>query len=278
LHVDEKTIDVVCEAGRAKAALLRERPLQYFVLATLAGAYIGFGVMLIFAIGAPLQAVAAASTKAVMGASFGVALALVIFAGSELFTGNNLVMAVATLSGKASTGSTTKVWAASFVGNLVGSLFLAALVVQSGLMKKGPVSAFIQQAASAKMNAPWMELFVRGMLCNTLVCLAVWMGYRVKDETAKLLLICWCLFAFVGAGFEHCVANMTLMAMALFSAHAPDVSWAGYVRNLVPVTLGNLVGGAVFVGAAYWFVAKGAPSVAVPSEAKAGEAKARIAA
>jgi nitrite transporter len=107
------------------------------------------------------------------------------------------------------------------------------------------------------MNAPASELFFRGVLCNALVCLAVWMGLRTKDETARLVLIFWCLFAFIGAGFEHSVANMTLLGMAVLVPHDPSlVSWAGFARNLLPVTLGNVVGGAVFVAGAYWFATR----------------------
>ena len=108
------------------------------------------------------------------------------------------------------------------------------------------------------MGAPLLELFFRAILCNALVCLAVWMGMRAKDETARLLLIFWCLFAFIGAGFEHSVANMTLLSIGLFLPHDPHlVSWAGFARNLVVVTAGNIVGGALCIGLPYWYVAQG---------------------
>lgn len=253
----QETIKVVIGSARAKTRLLWASPLQYLVLAMLAGAYVGFAVILVFSIGAPLQAAGSASVKVVMGASFGVALALVIFAGSELFTGNNMVMTIGTLAGEVSWRSTLAVWAASYLGNLGGSLLLALAAVKSGLMTKAPVKDFIASAALAKMSAPFGELFYRGLLCNTLVCLAVWTALRVKDDTAKLGMIFWCLFAFIGAGFEHSVANMTLLGISLFSAHDPRISWGGLLHNLVPVTLGNIVGGAVVVGAAYYYVALG---------------------
>jgi len=256
--VEHETIAGIAAAARAKALLLRHGPRQYLVLSALAGAYVGLGIVLIFAIGAPLQAAGSGATKAVMGASFGVALTLVIFAGSELFTGNNLVMTVGALSRTVAPGALAKVWAASFAGNLSGSMLLALAVAFSGVLSKAPAKEFVLGAVAAKMAAPAAELFFRGILCNALVCLAVWMGLRTKDETARLVLIFWCLFAFIGAGFEHSVANMTLLALGLFLPHDPNlVSWTGFGRNLGIVTLGNIIGGALLIGVPYWYVAQG---------------------
>ena len=256
--MEHETIAGIAAAARAKANLLRHGPRQYLILSALAGAYVGLGIVLIFAIGAPLQAAGSGATKAVMGASFGVALTLVIFAGSELFTGNNLVMTVGALSRTVAPGGLGKVWAASFVGNLLGSMLLALAVAVSGVLSKAPAKEFVLGVVAAKMAAPAVELFFRGVLCNALVCLAVWMGLRTKDETARLVLIFWCLFAFIGAGFEHSVANMTLLALGLFLPHDPHlVSWVGFARNLAIVTLGNIVGGALLIGLPYWYVAQG---------------------
>jgi nitrite transporter NirC len=256
--VEHETIAGIAAAARAKASLLRHGPRQYLILSALAGAYVGLGIVLIFAIGAPLQAAGSGATKAVMGASFGVALTLVIFAGSELFTGNNLVMTVGALSRTVAPGALGRVWAASFAGNLLGSMLLAFAVAVSGVLSKAPAKEFVLSVVAAKMAAPAVELFFRGVLCNALVCLAVWMGLRTKDETARLVLIFWCLFAFIGAGFEHSVANMTLLAIGLFLPHDPNlVSWMGFARNLTVVTLGNIVGGALLIGLPYWYVAQG---------------------
>lgn len=253
----EETIDKISEVAKSKAEILNASPSRYFILAMLAGMYVGFGIMLIFSIGAPLNAEHAAGTKALMGASFAVALSLVIFAGSELFTGNNMVMTIASLSRRISWFNTLKIWVVSWVGNLAGSLLLAYILLQSGLVSKSPVQDFILQVSAAKMGAPFSELFFRGILCNILVCLAVWLALKLKDDTAKLILIFWCLFAFIGAGFEHSVANMTLLGVGLLLPHAETISWIGFFHNLIPVTLGNIIGGAVFVGGAYWYIASG---------------------
>jgi nitrite transporter NirC len=262
--MEHETIAGMATTARAKDGLLRNSLGKYLVLSALAGAYVGLGIVLIFAIGAPLQAAGSGATRAVMGASFGVALTLVIFAGSELFTGNNLIMTVGTLSGTVTPGALARVWAASFAGNLLGALLLALATASSGVLSRTPSKEFVLAVVAAKMSAPAIELFFRGVLCNVLVCLAVWMGLRTKDETARLVLIFWCLFAFIGAGFEHSVANMTLLGIGLFLPHDPAlVSWAGFARNLGLVTAGNVLGGALLVGLPYWYVAQGQRRVAV---------------
>ncbi len=265
----QETVNVIVGSARTKADLLAKSPLQYLVLSALAGAYVGFGIVLILSIGAPLAAAGSPAVKAVMGASFGVALALVIFAGSELFTGNNMVMTIGSLAGAVSWRRTLAVWGASWAGNLAGSLLLALATVKAGLVGKAPFKDFLASVALAKMSAPFGELFYRGLLCNVLVCLAVWTALRAKDDMAKLAMIFWCLFAFIGAGFEHSVANMTLLGMSLLGPHDGRIGWGGFVHNLVPVTLGNIVGGAVVIGAAYYFVAVGQRRLeAAPGSAK----------
>jgi nitrite transporter NirC len=277
--MEHETVTAIANAARAKAGFLKHSPLQYLVLSLLAGAYVGLGIVLIFAIGAPLQAQGSGAVKVVMGASFGVALTLVIFAGSELFTGNNMVMAIGALSKTVSAGSLGKVWLFSFIGNLAGSMLLAAATAASGVLSKGAAKDFVLSVVAAKMGAPLSELFFRAVLCNILVCLAVWMAIRAKDEMARLGLIFWCLFAFIGAGFEHSIANMTLLSIGLFLPHdASLIGWAGFARNLSVVTLGNIAGGALFIGLPYWFVAKGQKSMlavravedTVPAVAAAG--------
>lgn len=252
----KEAVKAVIAAARSKVEMVENSLAKFFVLSMLAGVYVGFGVMLVFSIGAPFSAAGSPAVKAIMGASFAIALTLVIFAGSELFTGNNMFMAVGSLARQVSWKDTWKVWGVSFVGNLVGSLLLAFVIVRSGLVSTGPIKEFMLSVVALKMNAPFSELFFRGILCNMLVCLAIWMTIKTKDDTAKLLMIFWCLFAFVGAGFEHSVANMTLLGMGMFVPHDPSqISWIGYAKNLIPVSLGNMVGGALVVGAAYWFVA-----------------------
>ncbi|MFZ5967128.1 MAG: formate/nitrite transporter family protein [Bacillota bacterium] len=252
-----ETVNKMADSAENKARFINKSVWKYFILAAMAGVYVGFGIMLIFSIGAPFAAANSPATKAIMGASFGIALTLVIFAGAELFTGNNMVMTIGNLTKRVTIGDTAKIWIVSYIGNLVGSLLFAYLVARSGLISNEPQSAFILKVSAGKMAAPAMQLFIRGILCNMLVCLAIWTATRAKEDTAKLLLIWWCLFGFIGAGFEHSIANMSLLGMGLFIPHdAAVVNVAGFVKNLVYVTGGNIVGGALFIGAMYWFVSK----------------------
>ncbi len=269
-----ETVAQAAGMARAKAELLRKHPLGYLVLSILAGAYVGFGIALVFAVGAPLAADGSPLVKLLMGASFGVALSLVIMAGAELFTGNNLVMAVGVARRATGLGDLVGVWALSYAGNLVGSLALAWLVAESGVLGASPQLEFVQKAVAAKMSLSFGELFSRGILANWLVCLAVWSAMRATSDAGKLVMVWWCLFAFVGPGFEHSIANMTLLGIGLFQPHGAEISWAGFVHNLVPVTLGNIVGGALFVGMAYWIAAH---PIGLPRLGASGSAAARAA-
>lgn len=251
----KENLEKLSVAATVKKKLLNDSFIKYFILSMMAGIYVGFGIMLIFSVGAPLKALGSPGLKALMGASFAIALTLVIFAGSELFTGNNMVMTIGALSKKVTWIDAIKVWVVSYFGNLAGSLLMAWTLVQTGLISKAPLSDFVLGASAGKMGAPSMELFFRGILCNMLVCLSIWMATRTKEDIAKIVLIFLCLFAFIGSGFEHSVANMTLLGMGLFIPHDPSlVSWAGFAHNLIPVTLGNMVGGAVIIGAMYFYV------------------------
>lgn len=250
-HADHERIAGV---AKKKVGFLDTSLGGYLVLSAMAGIYLGFGIALIFSLGGPLAAAGSPVVKLVMGASFGIALTLVIFAGSELFTGNNMIGAIGGLSRSVTWGQVFQLNFWSWFGNLIGSLALAWLVVESGVFAKGPTAEMIQKVAGVKMSlGPW-ELFVRGILCNWLICLAVWTAGRTTNDAAKIMLIFWCLFAFIGIGFEHSIANQSFLGMALFMPHEAAVSWAGFWYNQLFVVLGNIVGGGMFVGGLYWLV------------------------
>jgi len=251
--VFENDIGKLADASEKKIKLMNRFPPGYLAISALAGAYLGFGIVLIFSVGAPLAGTQFAPfMKLIMGLSFGVALSLVIFAGSELFTGNNMVFAVGALQKRVGLGPIVKLFVLCFIGNLLGSIFLAWLVVQGGSLS-AEAQALIVKVAGMKMSLGAKEAFFRGILCNWLVCLAVWIANRNGDETAKLVMIFWCLFAFIGSGYEHSIANQSLMSLAMFLPHGAEVSMAGFVHNQVFVTAGNMVGGGLMVGMVYVF-------------------------
>lgn len=247
----KQDVQRMVEVSIRKVAYLEAAPLGYLILSVLAGVYLGFGITLIFSIGGPFASEGSAALKLIMGVSFGIALTLVIFAGSELFTGNNMVGIIGGLARQVSWRQVGNVFLWSLIGNLLGSLALAWLVVQSGAL--APASSnLIQKVAGIKMHLPAWELFLRGVLCNWLVCLAVWTAARASGDAAKMLLIFWCLFAFIGSGFEHSIANQSLLGLALFLPHDNGISWDGFLWNQLWVIVGNFIGGGIFVGGLYW--------------------------
>lgn len=243
----------IAGAAVKKWQFLDQSISRYLILSAFAGIYLGFSIALIFSVGGPLAAAGSPIVKLVMGASFGIALTLVIFAGAELFTGNNMVGAIAGLSKGLSWNQVFQLNFWCWLGNLIGSMGIAWLVVQSGVLSKPPFTDLIDKVAGMKMSLSAWELFVRGILCNWLICLAVWMAGRTTNDAAKIMLLFWCLFAFIATGYEHSIANQSFLSMALFLPHGEAVTWGGFWYNQLFVVLGNVVGGGLFVGALYWF-------------------------
>lgn len=254
------TVSNFADLAVKKRKHLRKDPLGFFVLSMMAGAYVGLGILLIFSVG---QGVDPGIRPVVMGASFGIALMLVIYAGSELFTGHTMYMTLGLLTGRTGLGDLIRCWLASWSGNLLGASLLAVVFVygSGGLILGAEENSLLHQIAEKKMKGDGLGLFLKGMLCNWLVCLAIWTGARTSNDMAKIALIWFCLYAFIAAGFEHSVANMTVFAIALLSEHSESVSLAGALRNLAYVSAGNAVAGAIFMGGGYW-VAAGRPKSA----------------
>jgi len=256
------TIEAFAKIAEKKTAFLRRSPGGFFVASMLAGAYVGLGIILIFTLGAEVPP---EFRKLVMGATFGIALTLVVIAGAELFTGHTMFMALRRYRGAGTLRDIGASWAVTWLGNLAGALVLVVLFDMAGgggLL--GSPDALVMKVATVKMNASGASLFARALLCNWLVCLAIWMAARVDSDVAKCVVIFWCLLAFIACGFEHSVANMTLLGLALAGNHPETVTTAGFVWNLGWVTLGNIVGGALFVAGAYYVSSYGFPTRTSP--------------
>lgn len=240
-------------------------PLRYLGSSALAGAYVGVGIVLVASTAGPLAAAGSPTTTLVAGCVFGVALTLVVFAGSELFTGNAMILLQSTAARRTSLGALGRVWGMSLVGNLVGSVAFAALVHAGGSLAagKGAAAGYLATVAGNKSAAAGGQLFFRAVLCNMLVCLALWMAARAKSDAAKLVVIWWALLAFIASGFEHSVANMTVFSLA---ALAGDATWGDLFRNLVWTVPGNVVGGGILVGLAYSWIGRPSPRT-VPAAA-----------
>jgi formate/nitrite transporter len=249
--------------------------LATFMLAIVGGGSIGFGA-LYYTIIASDPGLSFATVRVVGGLVFSLGLALVLVGGAELFTGNNLIV-MAWASGKVSTGTMLRNWTIVWLGNLLGSLGLVVIVFFSHHleMNDGAIGLSILKTATGKIRPDMMTLFFKGILCNVLVCAAVWLAYAGRSVTDKIVAVILPVSAFIAAGFEHCVANMYCLPSAwllVHTGHAPanfdasSISISGIVHNLVPVTLGNIVGGAGFVGAFYWAIYRAAFGASYPDK------------
>jgi formate/nitrite transporter len=227
------------------------------ILAFLAGAYIAFGGLLAIIVGGGSPGIAAENpglTKFLFGATFPLGLILVVIVGAELFTGNNAYFVPNIINKKQSIGTVLKNWGLVYVGNFVGAVFVAYIITHlTHVVSSSPYVNSVHQVALGKTSHTFLVTFIKGIGANWLVCLAVWQGMAAKDTTGKIIAIWWPVMAFVTMGFEHSIANMFFIPLAIFEG--ADITWVTFiVKNLIPATLGNIVGGAVFVGMFYGYI------------------------
>jgi formate transporter len=273
---------VLAEEGGIKRASLD--PMVSFVLSVLAGAFVAFGAIFATTVLAGTMTTFTAdgtlASSAVLpygigrllaGLAFCVGIIAVIIAGAELFTGNNLIV-MAWASGKVTTSALMFNWVLVLTGNCVGAILTAGLMFLTTqyTFGGGAVGLVALNTANAKAALPLVPAFTLGIMCNALVCLAVWMCYSARTNVDRVLTAVPPIAAFAAAGFEHCIANVYFIPIGLFikagapdsfwksvnrtAADFPDLTWTNFICNLVPVTAGNILGGSLMVAAAYWFV------------------------
>ena len=252
-----ETVGAIVENGRRVLTQSRSRAV---VLSLLAGFYIAFGAQLMTVVTQDsITFVGIGISRLLGGSVFSLGLMLVVICGAELFTGNSL-LANAALHGEIPWLKLAENWLIVLVGNLLGSLFFAWLMFESRLWQQGNLAEHAIRIATVKCQLPFEVALIRGVLCNWLVCLAVFMATAARDVTGKMLACFVPIMAFVTSGFEHNVANMYFIPTGLLLANElhqgdPALTWGNFfVGNLLPVTLGNILGGVVFVAFAYWFV------------------------
>ncbi|HBZ41727.1 MAG: FdhC protein [Firmicutes bacterium GWF2_51_9] len=267
-EITEVTIQVGIKKTKASA-------LNLFILGILAGVFIAFASegsnMAAFNLFAKPETYGLG--KALAGAIFGTGLMLVVIAGGELFTGNTLILA-GVLDKRISAKAMLRNWVIVYLGNLVGSVLIAYMMNESGLFSSGAnmLGGVTLKIATYKVGLEFIPAFYLGILCNWLVCLAVWMAYGAKDISGKILAIFFPIWLFITSGFEHSIANMYYIPAGIFAKMNPamieaasqlgvsaeklnHLNWSTFfINNLIPVTLGNIVGGGLFVGGVYWFV------------------------
>lgn len=255
-YSSQQIVDVVAEAAKTKTKTSASKTL---VLAFLAGAYIALGGLLAIMLGGGSPGIGAENPgfqKFLMGAAFPIGLILCAIAGADLFTGNTAYFIPPVLSGEIKWTAMLKNWTLVYIGNFIGAIFVSyVLVYLTGIFEKAPWYDALQHVAEVKTSAPFYKVFLKGVGANWLVALAMWLAYASKDTTGKILGIWIPVMAFVTIGFEHSIANMFFIPTAIF--YGSTVTWADFViNNLIPATLGNIAGGSLLVGLAYWYVYK----------------------
>ena len=257
------------DIGVSKAGL---GPLRMLALAILAGGFIGLGAIFATTITTGASDLPYGVGKLLGGLVFCLGLILVIGAGAELFTGNNLIV-MGWASRKVSTGALLRNWIIVYIGNFMGSILTAVMMLLSKqyTFNGGAVGLNALNIANHKVHLGFVQAIMLAVLCNALVCLAVWLTFGARTTTDKVLAIIFPITAFVAAGFEHSVANMYFIPMGLLiktngdasfwanigktAADYADLTWGNFfLANLLPVTIGNIIGGTLFVGFAYWFI------------------------
>ncbi|MBP7694245.1 MAG: formate transporter FocA [Anaerolineales bacterium] len=264
--------EMAAKAEAAGVAKARLGPYRMLALSVLAGAFISLGAIFSTSVTAGGAGVPFGLLRLAGGAAFSLGLILVVVAGAELFTGNNLIV-MAWASGKVTTAEVLRNWGLVYTGNFLGAALTAVFMFWSGQYEfgGGQIGLNALNIANVKTGLDFWPAVMLGVLCNALVCLAVWLCMSARSTTDKILAIVPPITAFVAAGFEHSIANMYFIAIGLLikagappafwaaldrtAADFPNLTWEGFVLgNLLPVTLGNVIGGAVLVGGVYWFI------------------------
>lgn len=252
LHTPPELIKIAGEAAIKKDSYTARKIL---LLSFLAGAYISFGGLLSIMVAGGIPGITAQNpgiTKFLFGAMFPVGLMMVVMAGAELFTGNNAYFMPNVLSGKQKWTAPLRNWGLVYIGNFIGAIFVAYfLTYLTEIVAHAPWSNMVQGIADGKMGNPFYKTFLKGIGANWLVCLALWMGMSAQHTSGKIMGIWWPVMTFVALGYEHSIANMFFIPLAMYQG--ADITWMDFIiKNLIPATLGNIVGGGFFVGTLYW--------------------------
>ncbi|MRX71912.1 transporter [Bacillus lacus] len=239
-----------------KQRLFTHSKTRYLARAALASMFIGFGVIVAFRTGNFFYLEQSPFTYPIAAITFGAAIILIAYGGGDLFTGNTFYYTYAALRKKMAWPQVANMWFFSYAGNLIGAIIFAFLIYTTGLFNDPSVNGFLLSVAEKKTHAPVLELFFRGILCNWLVCMAFFVPMSLKSDGAKIFAMMLFVFCFFISGYEHSIANMCTFAISLVLNSPDSVSFSGVVYNLIPVTIGNLIGGALMMGWMYHYANK----------------------
>lgn len=247
--MEKQVVDYMEEAAHKKATLLRHSFGQYALRSIVAGFLIGIGVVFAFTVGNMFIDVP--GTMLFAGMSFSVALVFIVWMGGELFTSNTMYLYTGAKRERVAWSDLVKVWGISWIGNLVGALLLTTLVIGAHSMGEVNSEHLLAVVAAKKMGGDALAIFIKGILCNVLVCIAIFMPLKTQNDVAKIMLTMLPVVVFFAAGFEHSIANMGVFGLALYYAPSEAINIGLALYNLLFATLGNIVGGALFVAGTY---------------------------
>lgn len=239
-----------------KQKIFRQSRLRYILRSMLASMFIGFGVIVAFKTGNFFYLEHSPFAYPMAALTFGAAIILIAYGGGDLFTGNTFYFTFAALRKKIHWSEVFTLWTYSYIGNILGAVLFAFLILTTGLYYDSTVSGFLLSVVEKKLHVPTMELFFRAILCNWLVCLAFFIPMSLKGDGPKLFTMMLFVFCFFISGYEHSIANMCTFAIAIVIDHPGTISFNGIIHNLIPVTIGNLIGGGFFMGFMYYYVNK----------------------
>lgn len=246
-------VETIASAGAAKLEYSRTQPVRYLSRAAVAGAFIMVGSIISTLSAAWFYVDQPGIAKLFGAATFSTALILIVLLGGELFTGTNFVMGVSLYENRVSIFGAIRIWIFAYIGNFIG-IFLLALIIAGSDASRDLFAAYLAVIVPGKLAGTWYALLLKGIMCNFLVCMGVYAGLKLKSESGKCIAILVVITTFVLAGFEHSVANMA--TFSLYALLVPNPDFGGIVWNMIWVTLGNLIGGAVLLGLPVWLSAE----------------------
>jgi nitrite transporter len=252
--LERDSIQYCIELALKKKKVLDESLLKYLMRASLASIYISFILIVCLKLAELFRIHDSPFTSIAYPLIFSTALIMIIYGGGELFTSNTMYFTFSTLNKKTTALDLIKNWVACYSGNVLGALVFAMIYFLTGLSKEFPADHFLTDAVDHKIHASYIHLFFKGILCNWLVCLACFLPTRMKDDISKMAIIFLLVFAFFFSGYEHSIANIAVFTLSSIMPHEIAFTFGDVLHNLIPVTVGNIIGGSVGVGMAYHYL------------------------
>jgi len=249
--MESNALEALRNKAQASAQMVQHRPMEYLIRAMLAGIYLGFATIFCLKTVNRMYMDLEPMTGFVAAILFGVALVMIVYGGAELFTGNTMYFTISTLTGYTSVKTTLRVWTFCFIGNALGGLFFALLMAPTGIIQELGMQNWLFALVEGKMNHTTIEIFFRAILCNWMVCMAIFLPKTLKNEFAQIFTLMLLVSVFFVSSFEHVIANLVSFSLVLIIPHPETITIGKAIHNLIPATLGNIIGGALFMGALY---------------------------